>query len=319
MVSMSLSEPIAVSTPSAHVAAPSVTNDRAWLSGVFAGYSPASDESFAAWRGGAIQTATDYMSSVTWQQIANPVRTLSAWRDDPQLQLVLSVPMWPLAGGDLTLASSGAYDSYFAQLARALVAADRPDTIVRIGWEFNTPFFRWSVSNASEAAEYAEAWRHIVTAMRSVLGQRFSFVWNPDLTNHGPDPAAAYPGDSYVTDIGLDVYDRNETAGQSAGQRWDSLVNERYGLRWQAQFAAAHGKPLAFPEWGLVSDSSRPLSVGGDDPGFIRHMYAWFASHNTAFEDYFDFDPAGQASFAISNRGVFPRAAAEYQRLFADS
>jgi hypothetical protein len=289
-----------------------------WRSGVFAGYSPEADESFASWRGESIRTATDYMSSVTWQQIADPVRTLNLWRDAPQLQLVLSVPMWPLQGGDLTLVSTGAYDEYFARLARSLVSAGRASTILRIGWEFNTPFFRWSVSDPAEAALYAAAWRHIVTAMRSVPGQRFSFVWNPGLTDHGINPAAAYPGDRFVTDIGLDVYDRDETPGQTAAQRWSSLVHEAYGLQWQARFAAAHDKPLAFPEWGLVDDPRHPNSVGGDDAGFIRQMFRWFGTHNTDFEDYFDSDPpAGHSSFAISTSGAFPRAAAVYRRLFA--
>ncbi len=288
-----------------------------WLSGVFAGYSPSSDESFGSWRGGAIQTATDYMSAVTWNQIADPVRTLDAWRGASHLRLVLSVPMWPMQGGDLTLASTGAYDEYFTRLAHSLVGAGRADTIVRIGWEFNTPFFRWSVSNPAEAAEYASAWRHIVTAMRSVAGEHFSFVWNPDLTDHGVDPAAAYPGDSYVDAIGLDVYDRDETVGQTEARRWASLVTERYGLRWQGRFAVAHGKPLAFPEWGLVNDAHHPNAVGGDDPAFIRHMFRWFRTHNTAFEDYFDADPTGgDSSFAITRQGAFPKAAATYRKLF---
>jgi hypothetical protein len=318
--SLSLSEPIAVSTPTTHARPLHHLTGPTWRSGVFAGYTPASDESFAAWRGGAIQTATTYMSSVTWEQIANPVRLLTAWRSDPGLQLVLSVPMWPMEGGDLTLASRGIYDTYFSELADALVAAGRSDTILRIGWEFNTPYFRWGVSNPAQAAEYAAAWRHIVTAMRAVAGQSFSFVWNPDLSDRGINPALAYPGDRYVDDIGLDVYDRSIVPGQTSQQRWSGLVHQRYGLKWQSEFAAAHAKPVAFPEWGLVDSATHPLSAGGDDPGFIRHMYHWFASHDTAFEDYFDADPPiGNGSFAITRPGAFSRAAALYRQLFASS
>jgi hypothetical protein len=318
MSSLSVSEPVAVSTPTTHSSPPAGRSGPTWRSGVFAGYSPVADRGFASWRGGAIQTATDYMSSVTWDQIARPVRLLKAWASAPELQLVLSVPMWPMEGGDLTLASRGAYDAYFTQLAHALVAAGRPDTILRIGWEFNTPFFRWSVSNRAQAAEYAAAWRHVVTAMRVPAGQRFSFVWNPDLGGNGIDPAAAYPGDAYVDAVGLDVYDRNTVPGQTPRQRWDSLVRQPYGLQWQARFAARHHKPLAFPEWGLVRSATHPMSAGGDDPDFIRHMYDWFAAHHTAFEDYFDADPpGGSAAFAITEPGAFPRAAAEYRQLFS--
>jgi hypothetical protein len=316
-MALALSEGPAVSTPAPKVGgAVAALVSPTWRSGVFAGYDPASDTSFGHWRGGTVQTATNYMPSVTWSQIANPERLLRTWQDDPDLQLVLSVPMWPLSGGDMVLASAGAYNTYFEGLARSLVAAGRSDTIVRIAWEFNTSYFRWSVTNAAQARQYAAAWRQIVTAMRSVSGERFSFVWNPDLTNSGVNPAKAYPGDAYVTDIGLDVYDRSRSVGATPERRWLELKNAKYGLAWQASFAADHGKTLAFPEWGLVDRPALLTTAGGDDPYFIAHMHRWFSTHHTDFEDYFDSDPVQSvASFAISN-GEFPKAAAEYRRLF---
>lgn len=317
LASMALSESPAASTPAHRAATLPALGGPAWRSGVFAGYVPSADMNFGKWRGGRVQTATDYMPSVTWSQIANPQRLLTAWRGDQGLQLVLSVPMWPLSGGDMVLASEGAYNDYFKQLAQSLVAAGRADTIVRIAWEFNTSYFRWSVTNAAQAKQYAEAWRQIVTAMRSAAGEQFSFVWNPDLTNKGINPAAAYPGDDYVTDIGLDVYDRSQSPGATPQRRWHDLLRAKYGLAWQARFAARHGKALAFPEWGLVDRPGLLTAAGGDDPYFIAHMHHWFITHDTDFEDYFDFDPLQSvASFAITN-GEFPKAAAVYRRLFA--
>jgi hypothetical protein len=286
----------------------------AWKSGVFAGYTPADDEAFAKWRGTAIQTATDFMSGGTWIQIEHPASIYLAWRTDRAVQLVLSVPMWPEAGGGLDRLAAGTYDPYFRQLAATLVDERRGDTIIRLGWEFNTPFFRWQVKSAAEARQYAQGWRQAVRSMRSVAGQHFDFVWNPDLADRGIDPALAYPGDAYVDDIGLDVYDRSLSGGASSAQRWRGLVHQRYGLAWQARFASAHRKPIAFPEWGLVHDPGS-RTAGEDDPGFIRHMYDWFASHHTAFEDYFNDPSADGASFDI-NGGGFPRSAAVYRRLF---
>jgi hypothetical protein len=288
-----------------------------WQSGVFAGYTPAPDEAFAKWRGAAIQTATVFMSSGTWIQIAHPLSISLGWRGDRAVRLVLSVPMWPAAGGSLDRVAAGTYDPYYRQLAQALVQAGRADTIVRLGWEFNTPFFRWQVKSPADARQYAEGWRQTVRSMRSVAGQHFQFVWNPDLSDHGIDPALAYPGNAYVDDIGLDVYDRGLKAGETPMRRWDDLLHERFGLQWQAQFAAGHRKPIAFPEWGLVHDPGS-ATPGGDDPDFIRGMHAWFTSHNTAFEDYFNDPSADGASFAIDG-GEFPKAAAVYRRLFADA
>jgi hypothetical protein len=281
---------------------------------VYAGHGPAKDEAFARWRGSAIQTATDFMGTPTWQQIGHPFLLSLAWRKDHAVRLVLSVPMWPSAGGSLAELASGTRNRYFRELAHTLINEGRGNTIIRLGWEFNTPFFRWQVKTKSDAEHYAEAWRQIVRTMRSVPGQHFQFVWNPDLADRGIDPALAYPGDEYVDDIGLDVYDRSQEPGQTPQQRWDGLLHQRYGLRWHAQFAASHGKPLAFPEWGLVHDPDVG-TAGEDDPLFVRNMHGWFASHNTAFENYFADPSAHGAAFDIDG-DAFPDAAKVYRELF---
>lgn len=289
-----------------------------WDSGVFSGYGPKGDLAFARWRGAPLQTATDFMSSEGWAQIADPVATINLWRSAPAVRLVLSVPMWPTSGGgSLTAAAAGDYNAYFASLARSLVAAKRSDTILRIGWEFNTTFYLWAVHSAQDAADYAAAWRQIVTAMRSVPGQHFGFVWTPNAQPDGLDPSLSYPGDGFVSEIGLDVYDQDRTIGRSPQARWTDLVNNGYGLAWQASFAAAHDKPIAFPEWGAVIAGSTPGLGGGDNPYFISHMRQWFASHRTAFEDYFNSDTNYGTYYGLhTGSGKFPLAAATYRSLW---
>ena len=287
-----------------------------WLSGVYAGHEPSKDEAFAKWRGSEIQVAPDFMGANGWLQFKHPLLLSLAWRRDYAVQLVLSVPMWPASGGSLAAAATGAYHGDYRALASTLVRDGRASTVVRLGWEFNTPFFRWQTRTAAQAAQYAQAWRQAVRSMRAVAGQHFTFVWNPNLANGGVDPARGYPGDSYVDDVGLDVYDRSLQPGETVTQRWDGLVHQRYGLQWQADFAAAHHKPIAFPEWGLVHDPAI-RTAGEDDPLFITKMHAWFASHDTAFECYFDDSSAHGAAFDI-NGGEFPNAAAAYRRLFGD-
>jgi hypothetical protein len=285
-----------------------------WLSGVYAGHTPAQDEDFAKWRGAEIQIATDFVGGGAWGSIEHPLVLSLAWHKDYAVQLVVSVPMWPASGGSLSAAAAGDYNGNYAQLAKTLVTIGRANSVIRLGWEFNTPYFRWQVQNAAEATQYAEAWRQAVNSMRSVAGQNFKFVWNPNLSNVGPDPALAYPGDAYVDDIGLDVYDRGLSGGETPLQRWNDLLHQQYGLQWQAAFASAHGKPIAFPEWGLVHDPGAN-NAGGDDPYFIQQMHSWFASHNTAFEDYFDGGEDAGSTFDI-NDGDFPKAATSYRQLF---
>ncbi len=291
-----------------------------WRSGAFVGYGGAGDEEFGVWRGAAIQTATDYIGSDDWSQIEDPAWAISQWRAMRGVVPDLSVALWPASGGSLAEAASGAYDEHFAALARNLVAGGLGGAGIRLGWEFNGTWYRWSVRSAGDAAEFAAAWRRVVVAMRSVPGARFSFDWAANLQSTGIDPELAYPGDAYVSDIGMDVYDWNESgANEAPSARWNDIVNKGYGLAWQARFAAAHGKPIAFPEWGLVSYAPNPGLAGGDDPVFVQNMFSWFQTHNVAFENYFDADaPAlGQFFGLTTGSGRFPNAAAVYQQLYA--
>jgi hypothetical protein len=291
-----------------------------WRSGAFVGYGGAGLSHFAAWRGAPVQTATDYIGSDNWGEIEDPAWAISQWAADRAVGPDLSVAMWPATGGSLSAAASGAYNSYFTTLANNLVAGGLGSVSIRLGWEFNGSGYRCSVGSASGAAEFAAAWRQIVTAMRAEPGANFSFDWCPNLQAGGVNPALAYPGDAYVSDIGMDVYDWNETASnETATERWGDLVHRGYGLAWQASFAAAHGKPIAFPEWGLVSDLADPAAGGGDDPSFVQNMFNWFGSHDVSFEDYFDTDAPGiDTDYGLTTgNGQFPNAVALYQKLYS--
>ncbi|MCW3016424.1 MAG: hypothetical protein JWO02_3516 [Solirubrobacterales bacterium] len=291
---------------------------KAWKSGVFSGYGPGGVDAFATWRGSTVQTATDFTPWDNWSLIEKPAWSIWAWGLAPAVQPVLSVPMWPNTGGSLAQAATGAYNTHFATLARNLVAAGLSTAVLRIAWEFNGTWYPWSVRTSTDAANFAKAWRQIVGAMKAVPGQRFGFDWAPTVRQGGVDPALAYPGDAYVTDIGLSAYDWNERLNPTAAQRWSDLVNNGYGLAWQARFAAAHRKPVAFAEWGLAYNAADPAGGGGDDPTFIQNMYTWFATHNTAFENYFNSDTDYGLSYGMkTGSGRFPVAAALYRTLWA--
>ena len=106
---------------------------------------------------------------------------------------------------------------------------------------------------------------------------------------------------------------------ESPTQRWTGLVNESYGLAWQANFASAHHKPIAFPEWGVVSYTLQPSAAGGDDPTFVQNMVSWFRTHNVSFENYFDADATslGMSYGLTTGTGLFPKSAATYQQLYS--
>ena len=278
---------------------------------------PAAFAAFAHRLGGHPAFVSDYLDATSWSTIANPDWLLSQWSHSGA-RLLLSVPMLPSSGGaSLAQEATGADDGVFRTLARRLVAGGGADTILRIGWEFNGDWFPWSIEDG-HAAQYAGAWRQIVTTMRAVPGARFRFDWcvNGGSSVDGGarlDPAAAWPGERYVDIVGLDQYDAAPATYDTATQRWQRFLDQPYGLRWQRDFAAAHHKPVSFPEWGLLQggDSAAGQIGAGDSPQFVQEMFEWFASADLAYESYFDLDtPVGASALAM-----FPRAAERYRQL----
>ena len=94
-----------------------------------------------------------------------------------------------------------------------------------------------------------------------------------------------YPGDQYVDIIGIDLYDQFGTGGThpAVGQagRFAALAAQPYSLNDVAAFAAQHGKPLSFPEWGTVEGQ-------GDDPAYVTAMANYIANNDVAYQSYFD-------------------------------
>nr|WP_275404148.1 glycosyl hydrolase [Pseudonocardia acidicola] len=141
-------------------------------------------------------------------------------------------------------------------------------------------------------------WQRIVTTMRQVPGAAFRFDFAP---SRGEDAVAwpqCYPGDRYVDIIGMDTYD------QDPGTTFQDYIDQPYGLKFQVEFAAAHGKPVSYPEWGLFRR--------GDDPAFIQGMHDWIATHDVVYETVTDYCPHGVWQCGAQN----PKSAALYQKLF---
>jgi hypothetical protein len=257
--------------------------------------------------------ATDYLVGSDGWSAMESTSGLGAWKGTGY-RLVLGVPIIPDdTGGTLASGAAGAYNSYFVTLAQNLVSAGFANAILRLGWEFNGNWYNWSVANSTDAANFAAYWRNIVTAMRSVSGQDFAFLWNPNgsgPTNYTPDEA--YPGNSYVDYIGTDIYDNCWCTPQTPQNAWSAQLSQAWGLNWLASFAAENGKPIAFPEW---SDDFRSDGHGlGDDPYFINQFAAWIASNNVAFTDIFAFDGPGQQNDITD--GSFPNALAAFKADF---
>ena len=262
-------------------------------------------KAFEAWLGHPIGVVLDFLQKDTWSGMTGEASWITGcWKSLPGRRLALAVPML-VDAEDPTLAqgAAGAFDGHFRDLASELVAGGYADAFIRIGWEFNGNWYRWAAQN--DQAAFPRYWRRIAFAMRGVPGAQFRFDWNPTVAD-GPTEAV-YPGDDVVDVIGLDIYNQSWPALADPAARWQYLLQHRTGLSWHRDFAASHGKPRSFPEWGT---GTRPDGHGGgDDPDFIRTMLAWMQTGGpVAYACYWNYRASDYDAKVTDGR--LPRAAA---------
>ena len=270
-------------------------------------------QDFTAWLGRRPSHGIDFLSDHSWPELVKAAtRSARCWQPEG-LAMSFAVPMLP-RNGNATLAagSRGDYDAYFADVARVLVAHGFGSAVVRVGWEFNHNWFGWRADKDPQA--FVVYWRRIVDAMRAVPGAKFRFDWCTGWSKGQIAPDEVYPGDAHVDIVGMDLYN---TSWNPMGpeQRWALKLSAPFGLDWQKSFAAAHGKPVSFPEWGT---GLRPDGRGGgDDAYFIDKMVAWLATSDLAYHNYWDFkapdfharlsdghQPGSEAAFLKAFRGT---------------
>jgi len=191
---------------------------------------------------------------------------------------VSSDPNWRAEG------AAGDFTSYDQTFAQTLVSDGLANAIIVLGAEANG---NWEYDNigstAAQVSDWVQTWRNTVIAMRSVPGADFKFVW--DVNNRIPATpfASYYPGDDVVDIIGDDAYD---SAVTDDANDWSEVAGSADGVNSLVAFAQAHGKPIAFPEWGVGVRDSGNLA-GNDDPSYVNGMAGVIAADDVAFECYF--------------------------------
>ncbi len=305
-------------TPPAAVATSSGLREGAYVGAA----NPSGLSAFDAATGTHASIATDYLpatSGFAGMDGANGDLNwlLGAWAGTGAT-LSLGVPMIPSDAsgnpvGTLAEGASGAYNASYVTLAETLVAAGESNAYLRLGWEFDGSWVPWYAGIPAAEASFAEYFRQIVTAMRSVPGANFKFIWNPEadaFTASGYNVTLAYPGNSYVDIIGLDAYDQVWITAPTPSNAWNEVILPE--LNAAHQFAVAQGKPLAITEWGsIIRSDGKGL---GDDPLYVNNFIAWMKSvgNNVTFETYFDFvDPSGLNSQLTG--GDFPNSLAAFK------
>jgi hypothetical protein len=284
-----------------------------WPSGVHSGNDLQAALSFETWRGRPLDLMQVYPDRAHgWDGIVSPgwpVDMLSAFSG----KLVLSVPLYPDGQGNNQDCASGAYDAQWRKLGTFLVAHDRPDAIVRLGWGPNDLNHSWRAD--PDPADWISCFRHSVSALRATapsvrIDWSFNPIGAPNITT--ADPYTMYPGDAYVDFVGIEAFDRYPPSTTRA--EWNDHCNAPTGLCSVISFARRHGKKLGIAEWGVASCGGDP---GGDNPFFIQRIVATFAANLDVmgYEAYFE-DGGGEVCSNISDGTTNPKAAARYKEIY---
>ncbi|MFF5974114.1 glycoside hydrolase family 26 protein [Streptomyces sp. NPDC012769] len=243
------------------------------------------------WLGGApLTVGHTYLPGDRWSNIEGHPALFEPWarwkEERPGRLFVLNVPLLDRNEeglGDaevragLRRGAAGEFDRHFRTLGERLVEHRLAEAVLVLGWEMNGTTYAHRCGPDPE--RWKAYWRRVVSVLREVPGQRFRFDFTP---SRGTDAVAwprCYPGDDVVDIVGLDAYDQPE------GLSFEEQVTEPYGLAFHARFAAAHGKPVSFPEWGLFRN--------GDNPAYVRGMLDWFARHRPVYQTFTDYCPHG--------------------------
>ena len=279
-----------------------------WASGAYLpSATPATAAAFGAWRKHPLDIAEVWPNRSTWASIADPAWLYRTWEGSPYT-MVISAAMLPtdVPGASIRACAKGAYNAHWRQFGQVISSYGLGSSIIRLGWEFNGNWYPWA---ATDPTAWAECWRQAVTSAWSTA-PRLRWDWNVNrgVSSALADPTRAYPGNRYVSMIGIDSYDMWPPVASAGG--WHQQLDGKQGLNYWLAFAKAHGKKLSVPEWGSVRYGR---SAGGDDPRYIRNMRAFFAANAPyiAFEAIFE-NPIG--NYAVGH--TTPKSAQAYKAAF---
>jgi mannan endo-1,4-beta-mannosidase len=189
-----------------------------------------------------------------------------------------AVPLIQIEPFHVSLAAiaGGKYDAYLSAYASAVRSFGHP-VIMSFGHEMNGNWYSWGNQHASPAA-FVAAWRHIVTLFRNLGATNVTWLWTVNIIdlrhNRIPAPAPWWPGNSYVTWVGIDgyYYKSNYTFAPLFGPTI-------------ARVRALTHDPILISETGAASTAGQPgkitdLFAGIRDYGLLG--FIWFDSTDIA-------------------------------------
>jgi hypothetical protein len=235
------------------------------LSGVFEPDNPDSYNQVSAFAGatGQHQDITVYYSG--WGQ---PFDTAFAKLAHASGTETL-VQLYPQHGAVGSI-DAGKQDAYLKSYAKQVKAFGHP-VIISFGQEMNGNWYAWGQGKIKPAS-FVAAWRHMVIVFKNAGVKNVTWLWDVNDNFTGGYPVSPWwPGDSYVTMVGLDGY--FTTPQDTFASIFGSTITEIRDLT---------GKPILIAETAAGPDS------GAQRGAQIRSLFTGVRASNLAGFIWFD-------------------------------
>jgi hypothetical protein len=248
-----------------------------------------------AWLGRPMDLAGTTITTTSYIGSGTPYTTASGAH--PLLEC--SFPLLSIFGesndlNDMAKAASGSYDSTYEAMAEALASWANPLLSVRIGWELNGNWYKWSngVGTNATYGNFVSAFKRAAGLVRKhnphVLVQ-WNLAWGqPDPTPYWPGAYDATSNPGGVDVVSMDFYQANISRYNNGGKQSSWALAQSgvtIDLDWMVAFAQQHGVKIALSEYGAGSPSSNGEGSGAglDDGAWTAASIAWMNSQPPGF------------------------------------
>jgi mannan endo-1,4-beta-mannosidase len=214
-----------------------------------------------------------------------------------------AVPLVQMDPDNVSVAAiaAGKYDGYLSEYAEAVRAFGHP-VILSFGHEMNGSWYKWGYTKTSPAV-FVDAWRHIVTLFRALGAKNVTWLWTVNIINDTqkgtiPRPNPWWPGNSYVTWVGIDGY------YLKSSWKFAPLFGPTIGA-----VRELTDDPILIAETGAVPAS--------DQPAKIADLFAGIRAYGLLGFVYFDATNYNHQDFGLSSPAAvdaFRQGASTYHR-----
>jgi mannan endo-1,4-beta-mannosidase len=138
---------------------------------------------------------------IAWNDPMDTRAAANAWSYGALYYMV-----WEPYDTSVAAIAAGRSDAYITRVARQVRALNQP-VAISFGHEFNGNWYPWGTTGTT-SGDFVTAWRLIHRLFAAAGARNVIWIWNPNVISADPqlDLAAYYPGDAYVSWVGITGY-----------------------------------------------------------------------------------------------------------------